>query len=61
MKVTFERATDHDGSLWIGVKGLTGQTYNAGFRTEEARAAFQQGVTVALKFAADALPTTNQI
>jgi len=59
MTVTFERATDHDGSLWIGTKGLAGQTYNANFKTEEARDAFQEGVTIALKYAAERMPQVD--
>ena len=56
MPVTFVRATDHDGRLWLGTKGLAGQTYNASFKTEAERAAFQEGVTIALSYAAAAMP-----
>ena len=40
MPVTFVRATDHDAS----------------FKTEAERAAFQEGVTIALSYAAAAMP-----
>lgn len=55
MAVKFEKS-ELDGYRYLGVKGLSRQTYTVPFVTEEAREAFEQGVRFTLRACAESLP-----